>query len=96
MVAQSPDWTTQTVDLSRFKNQVIFLRFNWLSYLPQNGMSTGDVWQIDNLSIREALDPIPTRIPPTRGPDSTPVPGPDGQMPTPTPASIDDIRGGRN
>jgi hypothetical protein len=59
-------------------------------------MSTGDVWQIDNMSLREAFDPIPTTIPPTRAPESTPAPGPDGQVPTVTPGSIDDIRGGRN
>jgi hypothetical protein len=78
VLSVQPSTTLQPVlvDLSAFQQQVIWLRWVWLSQAPSNGQ-TPDFWVVDNMVVGDAslLQPTATFTPsaiPTLEPSATP------------------------
>ena len=86
-VPSSANWQPILVDLSAYQQQVVWLRWIWLSQPPTNGQSA-DFWMVDNLIVDDAAILQPTATPTSTAtatiePSITPSPT---ETPTASPA----------
>jgi len=72
ILSASDTWQTAEVDLHAYRGQMIYLRFVWLSRLPQPDDVAMDMWLLDEVRIENM--PTPTALPTGITPTATSVP----------------------